>query len=128
MKRSIEVKVAEQTASDYYLSFLALISSGRVELPDDPRMVSQFLQLERRVRPGGKDSVTHPAGLGFHDDVANAVAGAVCEAGRGEGKGAAIRIGGYIEAVNFGDPFGDEDRPLTAREWASVRSIGGGRR
>jgi hypothetical protein len=79
----IEVKTAEQTASDYYLAFLALLSSGRVELPDNPRLTAQFLQLERRVRPGGKDQVTHPPG-GFHDDLANAVALACVEASKAD--------------------------------------------
>jgi hypothetical protein len=81
---NIEVKTAEQTASDYYLSFLALLSSGKVELPDNPRLTAQFLQLERRVRPGGKDQVTHPPG-GFHDDLANVVSIAAVEAAKGEG-------------------------------------------
>jgi hypothetical protein len=73
-KHGVTVTTAELTASDYYLTFLALISSGKVELPDNPRMTAQFLQLERRVRPGGKDQVSHPPGL--HDDIVNAIAGA----------------------------------------------------
>jgi hypothetical protein len=31
--------------------------------------------LERRVARGGRDSIDHPSGSGFHDDIANAVAG-----------------------------------------------------
>jgi hypothetical protein len=83
----IEVKPAEQTASDYYLSFLALLSSGKVELPDNPRLMAQFLQLERRVRPGGRDQVSHPQGGGFHDDLANVVSAACVEAARGGPEG-----------------------------------------
>jgi hypothetical protein len=86
---AIDVRTAEQTASDYYLSFLALLASGKVELPDNPRLAAQFLQLERRVRPGGKDQVTHPPG-GFHDDLANAVAGACVEASRAGADGGAF--------------------------------------
>lgn len=78
----ITVKAAEMTASDYYLSCLALLTSGILELPDNPRLTTQFLQLERRVRPGGKDSVVHPVGL--HDDIANAVAGAAVLASQGQ--------------------------------------------
>ena len=79
---SITVKPAEQTASDLYLSFLALLSSGKIELPDNPRLTSQFLQLERRVRPGGRDQVSHPPGL--HDDLCNAASGALVLASKEE--------------------------------------------
>ncbi len=68
------VKPAEMSASDLYLASLALLSSGKLELPDNQRLTTQLLQLERRVRPGGKDAVLHPVGL--HDDLANAVCGA----------------------------------------------------
>jgi len=37
-------------------------------------MVGQFLCLERRVAPSGRDMITHPRGT--HDDIAVAVAGA----------------------------------------------------
>ena len=42
---------------------------------DNPRMAGQFLALERRTSRAGKDSVDHPPG--GHDDVSNAVAGAL---------------------------------------------------
>jgi hypothetical protein len=89
-KTNIGVRIAELTASDYYLSFLALLSSGRVELPDNPHLQAQLLQLERRVRPGGKDQVTHPPGL--HDDLANAVAGAAVTASMNQANGAFLGI------------------------------------
>ena len=38
-------------------------------------MAAQFVGLERRTARSGKDTVDH--GLGGHDDVANAVAGAL---------------------------------------------------
>jgi len=101
----IEVKVAEQTASDIYLTFLALISSGRVELPDNPRLTAQFLQLERRVRPGGRDQVTHPPGL--HDDLCNSVAGAVVAASMDEAGGVFF---GTIAQNVFPTAQDDEDR------------------
>lgn len=87
-KHGFTVKTAEITASDYYLAFLALISSGKVELPDHPRMTAQFLQLERRVRPGGKDQVSHPPGL--HDDVVNSIAGAAVVASQSEANAAGV--------------------------------------
>ncbi len=92
-KHGITVRTSEQTASDLYLAFLALISSGKVELPDQPRLTAQFLQLERRVRPGGKDQVSHPPGL--HDDICNAVAGAAVLAARAESE-----LGPFIAGIN----------------------------
>ena len=51
------------------------INSGRVDLLDSDRLVAQLIGLERRTARAGKDSIDHaPAG---HDDLANAVAGAV---------------------------------------------------
>jgi hypothetical protein len=99
---NIGVKTAEQTASDYYLSFLALLSSGKVELPDNPRLTAQFLQLERRVRPGGKDQVTHPPG-GFHDDLCNAVALACVEASKAAGDIGFLGTLSYDVRPGYGD-------------------------
>lgn len=93
-KTGIGVKPAELTASDLYLNFLALISSGRVELPDNPHLQAQLLQLERRTRPGGKDQVTHPPGL--HDDLANAAAGAAVAASQAQANGAYLGLLGDI--------------------------------
>ena len=57
---------------------LPLINSGRVELLDHPRLVAQLCGLERRTAWGGRDSIDH--GPGGHDDLANAVAGALVAA------------------------------------------------
>lgn len=81
-RHGVGVAASEETASELYLELLALVASGRVELPDNQRLQTQLLQLERRTRPGGKDLVAHPPGL--HDDVANSVAGAVVAAARSE--------------------------------------------
>ena len=49
-----------------------------IDLLDNDRMVAQFVALERRTSANGKDQITHPpAG---HDDLANAIAGALCQA------------------------------------------------
>jgi len=63
--------------SDLYLEALPLFTSGRVRLVDAPRLTSQLTNLERRSGRQGKDSVDRPATVGSHDDVANAVAGAL---------------------------------------------------
>ena len=51
------------------------LNSARVELLDSPRLISQLCGLERRTARGGRDSIDH--GPGGHDDLANAVAGAL---------------------------------------------------
>ena len=68
-------KPAEMNCSELYLACLAPLNSGRLDLLDHPRMIAQFVGLERRTSRAGKDSVDHPPG--GHDDVANAVAGAL---------------------------------------------------
>jgi len=74
-KCGIRMDMSDLSASEIYLNFAALLSSGRVELVDDEKLKLQFQCLERRTGRSGKDSVDHPPGL--HDDLANAVAGAV---------------------------------------------------
>src|SRR5450759_2339620 len=67
----------EQSArpkSELYQTFLPLLNSGKVELLDNPVLVSQLANLERRTARGGRDSIDHPSG-NYHDDVANSVAG-----------------------------------------------------
>jgi hypothetical protein len=59
--------------SDLYQDLLPLINSGRVQLLDNQRLVSQLCALERRNVRSGKPLIDHaPNG---HDDIANAVAG-----------------------------------------------------
>jgi len=69
----IEYEPAELNRSELYLALLPLVNSGKVELLDNRRMISQFCALERRTHRSGKDSVDHPPN--GHDDIANAVAG-----------------------------------------------------
>jgi hypothetical protein len=69
---------SEQVRSDLYIACAPLIRSGRVELLDHPKMLLQFTTLERKVSPSGRDQVNHVPG--GHNDVANAVAGALVSA------------------------------------------------
>lgn len=59
--------------SNLYQDLLALINSGRVELLDHQKLITQLCNLERRTARGGRDSIDHA--FGVHDDIANAVAG-----------------------------------------------------
>ena len=73
VRRGIAYKLSELEKSRIYQAFLPLINSGRVELLDLPKLISQLASLERRVSRGGRDSIDHPKG--GHDDVANCCAG-----------------------------------------------------
>ena len=74
-KRGIEYRPAEKTKSELYLELLPAINSGKVELLDNTRLLAQLHSLERRTSRIGRDTVDH--GPGGHDDLANAVAGAL---------------------------------------------------
>jgi hypothetical protein len=77
-RHSINYEPADKSKSDLYLDFLPLVNSSGVDLLDHDKMLHQLVSLERRTARGGKDSIDHPRGE--HDDVANAVAGAVVTA------------------------------------------------
>lgn len=80
-KRGIAYELSEMPASDYYRELLPLVNSGRVQLLDNGRLIDQLVQLERRTARSGKDQISHPPH--GHDDLANAVAGALCRAAAG---------------------------------------------
>ena len=71
-KEGIRFEATEHSKSQIYKAVLPLITSGRVELLDKPRLRNQLLNLERKSR-GGRDSIDHPRNA--HDDCANAVCG-----------------------------------------------------
>jgi hypothetical protein len=72
-KSGITYEIADKSKSDIYLSLLPLLTSGRCDLLDNPRLVSQLAGLERRTARGGRDSVDHSRSS--MDDLANSVAG-----------------------------------------------------
>ena len=72
----ISYRPSEMAKSEIYCEWLPLLNRHQVELLDHVRMRTQLCELERRTARGGRDSVDPAAG--GHDDVANAVAGAVC--------------------------------------------------
>jgi hypothetical protein len=98
----VEYRVADMNRSEIYLAFLPMLNSGRADLLDNPRMVTQFVGLERRTSRAGKDTVDHSPGA--HDDVANSVAGALVQA--------AARV---KEPMKFVLPFA-ESRPHNVPE------------
>ena len=74
-KHGIKYEPSKDPKGTIYLNLLPLLNSGKVRLLGSQRLVSQLLALERNTSRGGRDSIDHARGA--HDDVANAVAGAL---------------------------------------------------
>ena len=74
-KHGIDYQVAPKTKTDIYSGVIPMINAATVQLLDIKKLGVQLCGLERRHARGGKDSIDH--GPGGHDDVANAVAGAL---------------------------------------------------
>jgi hypothetical protein len=79
-KHGVTYRYADQDRSQIYLEALPLLTSGRVRLVENARMVAQFAALERRTAVTGRDQVSHPRNGEAHDDLSNAVAGALVRA------------------------------------------------
>jgi hypothetical protein len=94
----IAYEICETTKSDLYRDLLPLLNAGRAELLDHPRLVAQLCNLERRTARGGKDSIDHAPNA--HDDVANAVAGAVVAASQGALSMDAVPMSVWEEALD----------------------------
>jgi hypothetical protein len=88
-KAGIYYDVSERTKSDLYRDLLPLLNSRAVDLLDDNKLITQLTCLERRTSRGGKDTIDHPKH--GHDDLANAVAGALCIASALSGTSADFR-------------------------------------
>ena len=80
-EHGVTYEQCEQSKSDLYLAAIPLMSSRRVELPTNDRMVKEFRRLERKRGRGGKDAIQDG---GRHDDVANAIVGAIHLANTGK--------------------------------------------
>jgi hypothetical protein len=74
-KAGIFYELSQLAKSGIYVDCLPLLNSGAADSLDNDRMKTQLLGLERRTSRVGKDTIDH--GPGAHDDVANAVAGAL---------------------------------------------------
>jgi hypothetical protein len=116
----ITYEPSEKTKSQLYGELLPLLNSGRVELLDHPRLTAQLCGLERRTARGGRDSIDHPPGA--HDDIANAVAGALVAA--------AGQLSKAAQWARFGrstspDLTSSQSLPMSAIVHAQMRSRGG---
>jgi hypothetical protein len=83
-KHGITVEPSARAKSDIYKEVVPLLNSGRAELLDQPRLLTQLASLERRTARGGRDSIDHAPG--GHDDVANAACGALVLVGMPGGR------------------------------------------
>jgi hypothetical protein len=77
----IDYRPSDKSKSEIYGSALSMINSRRVDLLDHAPLVAQFCGLERRTGRG-RDAIDHAPGQ--HDDLCNAAAGALVEAGAGD--------------------------------------------
>jgi len=68
----ISLQPSELNRSEAYLALQPLFTSGRIEIPADPRLRAELIGLERRTGNSGKDAVDHHKGQ--HDDLSNALA------------------------------------------------------
>ncbi|HKN77115.1 MAG TPA: hypothetical protein VJW94_18200 [Candidatus Acidoferrum sp.] len=122
-KHRIEYRVSEKNRSELYLETLPLLTAGRAELLDHPKLIAQFCSLERRTGRSGRDSVDHPPHS--HDDLANVVAGGLVQAAPTTSHvlgvveyGKAVQSGAYpMPAPPPPRPIVSSDKPgLTLRE------------
>jgi hypothetical protein len=74
-KAGVHLEPSEKTKNQIYLGLLPLINSKAVRLLDHERMWMQLVSLERSTKARGQDRIDHPRH--GHDDIANAVAGAL---------------------------------------------------
>jgi hypothetical protein len=124
-KHGITYQLSDKNRSQLYLDLIPVVCSKRVELPDNRKLIDELRRLERRRGRSGKDSIDHPAN--GHDDMANAVAGAVNMAiakppvnssaipyGVGRGTNWLIGSSTWTQTAPGGSTFGpvpDEQRP-----------------
>jgi len=105
-KRNIRYEPSDRVKSDIYRDLLPILNSQKCQLLDIQRLLSQLHGLERRTSRGGKDSIDHAPGS--HDDVANAVAGALVLASAASRKSTFVFSG--IPTRGGWDGFEDRER------------------
>jgi hypothetical protein len=117
LAHGIEYRTAIPVKSDLYLALLPLLNSGRVELPDHPRLVGQLCALGRRTARSGKDSIDHAPNS--RDDLINAACGAIVLAAQRP-----MQIIPHVAPIILSllEPIGPGSRSSTELfyEWAST--------
>ena len=103
-ERGIEYAVSEITTSDTYRDTLPLFNSGKARLYNLPRLITQLCNLERTTSRTGKDTISHPKRQ--HDDLANAVCGALLLAAVDNKSAWLQNLPTMIEAARVPSPYG----------------------
>jgi hypothetical protein len=78
-KFGITYKRAEKPKSELYLAAESVFNTGRIELPNREKAISQLKALVRKVRSGGRDSVDTDSGQ--PEDEANVLCGCITALG-----------------------------------------------
>jgi len=78
----VAYQAGERVKAEIDKELLPRVNARRVDFVDNPRLAVQMQALERRVGCGGRDTIDHPPG--GHDDVINAVAGAIVSGNAGQ--------------------------------------------
>lgn len=106
--------------SAIYQDTLPLFTSGRARLLDHRKLVLQFAALERRTT-ATRDRVDHP--VSGHDDLCNAVAGALVAAADRREESGALPIfvsAGPGAGIGCADPFSHPDAlPFGPGDWSN---------
>ena len=109
-KNGISYRVSDLNKSQLYLEALPLINSGRCELLDNPTLIAQFCNLQRKTTNIGRDIVDGVKNS--HDDLANAVSGCLALLSRKhEEKIISLISGRELTAADF--------------EWSRLNAPGG---
>lgn len=77
-EHGVNYRVSERTKHEIYRDVLPVWNGLACELPDDPVLIGQLQDLERRTTANGREIIDHPPK--GRDDLANAVAGAALKA------------------------------------------------
>jgi hypothetical protein len=72
-QNGITYNFSDRTASEIMLTAEGIFNNGAIAIPDNERLTTELLMLERRATRGGRDLVGHPPK--GHDDRAVAVCG-----------------------------------------------------
>jgi hypothetical protein len=107
----IVYEASAKPKSDLYIDLLPALMRGSIELLDNKQLVNQLCALDRRTSRSGRDSVDH--GPGGHDDLANAVAGALQPSVQVKGR-TVIRAGVFGEGGVVYDSDWSEDQKRRA--------------
>ncbi len=117
-KNGVNYRLAGMNRSEIYLSFLAAVMSGQVELLESKKLLHQLTSLERSPRSGGHDLIDHPSGE--HDDVANSVAGVLARVVGGQG-GVVLTFTNWVNELY--DKYGDAWREFIGKDDMPVEQV-----